>query len=498
MINSIIKGLKEAFISVFPVIVIVLLLCPFIDISLNEIFLFLFSSFILMFGLSLFTSGASSSMMLIGEKVGKSIIKTKNLFLILLVVFITGVIITIAEPDLKVLASQLSISNTLMIMTVAFGIGIFLFFGALRSFFNLNLSRMLVIFYSLVFILVCFVSKENIAFAFDAGGVTTGPVSAPFIMALSAGLCFNKASKLQRENTFGLIGLCSVGPIISVLLLSMIYNIEGIYEYNAIDLNLPAVEIFSKQFIICFKEVVIAVFPIFILFVIFKLVSKEFDKDDSIKIFIGLVLTVLGLSIFLASVNTGFMNMGYKIGIEFGSSIFKYLLIPIGMILGFFIVKAEPAVKILNEKIEEVTSGSITREMMQKALSVGVSLAIGCAMIKVLTNVSILYFIVPVYFTSLVLSFFVPKIFTAIGADCGGVVAGPLTVTFLLPLSIGVSTVLGSSLNNAFGLVALIAMTPLLTVQILGLVYKIKTDKHYKEKDIDESIITYDWRNNHE
>lgn len=482
------EKLKETLKAVFPIIAIVLLLCFTIaPISPSILLAFLIGAVLLTVGMLLFSIGAELSMTPMGERVGTTMTKSKNLFVMILVSFTLGFIITISEPDLQVLAQQVpSVPNMVLILAVAAGVGCFLVIALLRMLFGIALPHMLLVFYAVVFILAYFVPEDFLSVAFDSGGVTTGPMTVPFIMALGVGISAIRSDKHAADDSFGLVSLCSIGPIIAVLILGMIYHPESA---DYVPQSIPNIEnsvelwgLFSAGFPTYIKEMAVSLLPIILFFGIFQLVSRDIKKKALIKIIIGLAYTYVGLVLFLTGVNVGFMPAGNYLGQVIAGLPFAWIIVPIGMIIGYFIVLAEPAVFVLTKQVEEITSGAVSAKAMGTSLSIGVSVSIGLAMIRVLTGISIMWFIVPGYAIALLLTFFVPKIFTAIAFDSGGVASGPMTATFLLPFAMGACSAVGGNIvTDAFGVVAMVAMTPLITIQGLGLIYRLKAEHLQKE-----------------
>jgi hypothetical protein len=397
-----------------------------------------------------------------------------------------GVIITIAEPDLMVLALQLanSLNIWVLILTVGLGVGIFMAIAVLRVIIGVPLRFLLLFFYAITFGLAFYmVSNGNTAFvpvSFDSGGVTTGPITVPFMLAMCVGVASLRGDKSAKDDSFGFVALCSIGPIMAVMILGVALQITEVPPNS-----LPAEEIaaisgyndrnvvlaFLKEFPTTIKDVGTALAAILVFFFIFQLITRRFHKPQVLKILVGFVYTFIGLVVFLTGVNVGFIPVGSLFGSELGASAIKWVLIPLAMVIGYFIVAAEPAVHVLNKQVEEVSQGAITQKVMAKALAIGMSLALGIAMARILFNVSILYILVPAYTFALILTFFVPPIFTGIAFDSGGVCSGPMTSTFLLPFAIGACATAGH-MEDAFGIVAMVAMTPLVVVQLLGLIYR--------------------------
>lgn len=489
------QKLEEALKAVLPIIGIVLVLCFTIaPLPSGILLLFLFGAVLLIIGMMFFTLGAELSMTPMGEKLGSKLATSFNLGIVILLCFILGFIITISEPDLQVLAEQVpSIPNKVLIFSVAGGVGIFLAIAVLRMLFSKPLPPLLIICYTLVFGLAFFVPDDFLAVAFDSGGVTTGPMTVPFIMALGVGFAAVRSDKHAENDSFGLVALCSVGPILAVLLLGLLYQ-PGSTAYTPSEI--PNIEdsavlwqYFAHGFPEYIKEIAVSLLPIAIFFGIFQIISLKLNKKTLLKIAIGLIYTYIGLVLFLTGVNVGFMPAGNYLGQMIAALPYRWILIPIGMLIGFFIVKAEPAVYVLMEQVEEITSGAISGRSMGLSLSIGVCASLGLAMIRVLTGISIFWFIIPGYLIALVLTFFVPKIFTAIAFDSGGVASGPMTATFLLPFAIGAcQTVGGNIVQDAFGIISMVAMTPLITIQILGVIYQFRA----KSTDTDMAVpISY-------
>ncbi|MGO5095779.1 DUF1538 domain-containing protein [Agathobaculum sp. LCP25S3_E8] len=477
--NKILKEkIVEALSSVLPITLIVLLLSITITpMPVGTLVLYLVGAVLLIVGMAFFSLGTDVSMTPMGEGIGAQLPRTKNLFAVVGITFVIGVLITIAEPDLQVLAGQVpSIPNAVLIWTVAIGVGLFFVLAMLRTLFKIRLASLLIVFYIGVLILSAFVPNEFVAVAFDSGGVTTGPITVPFIMALGIGLASIRGDRDAQDDSFGLVALCSIGPILAVLLLGIFYK-GGDPGYTAV--TVPEVEdtkqvakLFAYSLPEYVHEVLSALIPIILFCAVFQLVFHRFHRMQLKKIGIGFGYTFFGLSLFLTGVNVGFMPVGHFLGKQLAQSGHSWLLVPLGMLIGYFLVTAEPAVHVLNRQVENITNGGVSQRAMMHSLSIGVACSVGLSMLRVLTGISIYWIVIPGYLLALGLTFFVPKIFTGIAFDSGGVASGPMTSTFLLPFAMGACEALGGNvLTDAFGIVSMVAMTPLLTIQILGLLY---------------------------
>lgn len=477
--NKILKEkIVEALSSVLPITLIVLMLSITITpMPVGTLVLYLVGAVLLIVGMAFFSLGTDVSMTPMGEGIGAQLPRTKNLFAVVGITFVIGVLITIAEPDLQVLAGQVpSIPNAVLIWTVAIGVGLFFVLAMLRTLFKIRLASLLIVFYVGVLILSAFVPNEFVSVAFDSGGVTTGPITVPFIMALGIGLASIRGDRDAQDDSFGLVALCSIGPILAVLLLGIFYK-GGDPGYTAV--TVPEVEdtkqvakLFAYSLPEYVHEVLSALIPIILFCAVFQLVFHRFHRMQLKKIGIGFGYTFFGLSLFLTGVNVGFMPVGHFLGKQLAQSGHSWLLVPLGMLIGYFLVTAEPAVHVLNRQVENITNGGVSQRAMMHSLSIGVACSVGLSMLRVLTGISIYWIVIPGYLLALGLTFFVPKIFTGIAFDSGGVASGPMTSTFLLPFAMGACEALGGNvLTDAFGIVAMVAMTPLLTIQILGLLY---------------------------
>ena len=494
------KKIKEALMSVLPVaaIVVLLNLTPLVHFTGLEIGVFLVSAVFLILGIGLFSMGADMAMTPMGEYTGAGLTKSKKLLLLVGVCFLMGLLITVAEPDLTVLANQVKdvLGGTLLIVAVGVGVGIFLVLSVIKMVFHKPLSSMLLYFYMILFALAALVvavgNGDFLPMAFDSGGVTTGPITVPFIMALGVGIAASIGGKDVGENSFGLIAMCSVGPILAVMLLGATVNGEIAYQVPdyAIEngLGLALVE----KILHTLKEVGIALGLIVAFFVILQITVLKLPGKKLGQIAVGIAYTFFGLVIFLTAVSVGFMPIGYKLGTEL-ASLHPAILVAAGFILGMVVVLAEPAVHVLNKQVEDITNGGVSKKSMMLALSIGVGISLALSMLRIYFDFSILFYVIPGYLISLGLSFFVPGIYTAIAFDSGGVASGPLTSGFILPLAIGACCALqgeGKVLADGFGIVAMVAMTPLITIQLLG--FRAVVQKKVRDRIAMKRILTAD------
>lgn len=501
--RSIRGAIGESAKSVLPIAAIVLLLSVSLaSMDSGILVLFIFGTVFLILGMSLFTIGSGMSMQPLGEGIGVQISKSKKFIAAAAVCFVLGALITIAEPDLQVLAGQVpSIPNLVLILSVALGVGIFLVISMVRTKKNILLSRLLVLFYAAVMLLAVFAPGDFIPTAFDSGGVTTGPITVPFVMALGAGMASIRSDRHSGEDSFGLVALCSIGPILSVLILSICFSPAPETTQTVLGEFLTTKDAFIhfvKEMPVYAKEVLIAFLPIVGVFLIFQLVYRRFHRHQMIRIGVGMVYTYIGLVLFLTGANAGFMPAGRLIGAEIAAGGHRYWLIAVGMVMGYFVVSAEPAVHTLKKQVEEVTNGAISQSAIGQALSIGVGVSVGISMFRVLTGVPIYPFLIGGYVISLAITFFVPPIYTGIAFDSGGVASGPMTTAFMLPFAVGACEAVGGNvMTDAFGLVAMVAMTPLITIQILGLWSNVKRKNriakaHYEMSQVEDCMIYYD------
>ena len=487
------EKLREALASVVPITVIVLILSFTVaPIPTETLLAFLIGAVMVILGIGLFSLGADTAMTPIGERVGAAMTRSRKLWVVAAVGFLIGVIVTVSEPDLQVLAQQVpGVPNATLVGAVAVGVGVFLVIAMLRILFRIPLNRMLIVFYILVFALALFVPEDFLVIAFDSGGVTTGPMTVPFIMALGVGVASIRSDENAAQDSFGLVALCSVGPILAVMVLALIYPGAGVYtpvEIPSVTDSRALWHLFQVELPAYLSEAPIALF-----FAVFQAVSLKLKKKKVLKIVIGILYTYVGLVLFLTGANVGFMPAASYLSRQIAGLSFNWILIPIGMLMGWFIVQAEPAVHVLNKQVEEITSGAIPGKAMSTSLSIGVAVSIGLAMMRVMTGISIFWLVVPGYLAAIFNYSATPEIYTAIAFDSGGVASGPMTATFLLPFAQGACEALGGNVvTDAFGVVAMVAMTPLLTIQMLGLLYQLKMKRAAQETPpapVDEEII---------
>ncbi len=492
--------IKEALVSALPItaIVYILALTPLFDFSTVELITFTVGAVLLILGIGLFNLGADLAMTPMGTHVGAGLSKQRKLSLLLIVCFVLGLLITVAEPDLQVLANQVSavMNGTVLIYAVGFGVGAFLVIAVAKIVFKKSLSQLLSLFYMLLFalaLLLLVAGGENLLpLSFDSGGVTTGPITVPFIMALGIGISGVLGDRRSKENSFGLVALCSVGPILAVLVLGIFSDSDLTYAVPDYEVGSDILGAFLHTAGHTAKEVALALGLIVVFFLACQFLFLKLPWKRLLKIGVGVVFTYCGLVIFLTGVNVGFMPIGYQLGHALAQAD-NGLLVFFGVAVGVLVVLAEPAIHVLNAQVEEVTGGQVSKKSMLLGLCIGVGAAIGLSMVRIIYDFSIVYYLVPGYFISLALSLFVPPVYTAIAFDSGGTASGPMTSGFILPFATGVCVALqgeAAVLRDAFGVVALVAMAPLITIQLLG--FRSIIDRRMKEHRAMKRILDAD------
>ncbi len=482
------SNITESLSAVLPISLLVLAISIFlVPVHTGPMMLFLVGAVMLILGMGMFQLGASMAMEPIGEGIGVQLSRSKSILLATVISAIMGLIITMAEPDLQVLSEQVpAVPNMTLILTVAIGVAVFLAIAVLRIWFKIDLSYLLIGLYGVMLLISVFVPRDFLAVAFDSGGVTTGPMTVPFIMAMGVGLSAMRSDKNATSDSFGLVALSSIGPILAVMALGLLFR-PGETDYAGISLadvstTRDVVQAFAAELPRYAEEVGISLLPIAAMFLVFQVFTRRWHKQQIRRMIFGFIYTYLGLVFFLCGVNVGFAPVGFLLGGSMAGTAYRWLLIPLGMAIGYFIVKAEPAIQILNHQVQSVTNGAISAKSMNRALSIGVAVSVGLAMTRVLTGISIYTIVLPGYLLALALSLVVPKMFVGIAFDSGGVASGPMTSTFLLPLCIGACTALGGDImTDAFGAVALVALTPLIAIQLMGVRYRLKLTKLERE-----------------
>ena len=490
----------EALVSALPItaLVYVMGLTPLFDFSTVELITFTIGAVLLVLGIGLFNLGADLAMTPMGTHVGSGLSKQRKLGLLLFVCFVLGMLITIAEPDLQVLAGQVSavMNGTLLIYAVGFGVGAFLVVAVLKIVFRKSLNMILMLFYMLLFALALLLAVNDnldlLPMAFDSGGVTTGPITVPFIMALGVGISSVLGDPRSKDNSFGLVALCSVGPMLAVLVLGIFASNDLTYAVPDYTVSADILGAYLHTAMHTCKEVLIALGMIVVFFLLCQVAFLKLSRKRLKRIAVGVILTYIGLVLFLTGVNVGFMPIGYKLGHSLASANPTFL-IGFGLVTGVLVVLAEPAIHVLNGQVEDVTGGLVSKKSMMIGLCVGVGAAITLSMIRIVYDFSLTYYIIPGYFISLALSLFVPPVYSAIAFDSGGVASGPMTSGFILPFAVGACVALqgeAAVLRDAFGVVALVAMTPLITIQLLG--FKGIIDAHMQERKAMKRILDAD------
>ena len=490
----------EALYSALPITVLVYLmaLTPWFEFSTAELIAFTVGAVLLVVGIGLFSMGADLAMTPMGSHVGAGLSKQRKLGLLLFVCFVLGMLITIAEPDLQVLANQVSavMNGTALVYAVGFGVGAFLVLAVLKIIFRKSLSMILMLFYMLLFALALLLAVNGnlplLPMSFDSGGVTTGPITVPFIMALGVGISSVLGDQRSKDNSFGLVALCSVGPVLAVLVLGIFASNDLTYAVPDYTVSADILDTYLHTAAHTCREVATALGMIVVFFLVCQLLFLKLSPKRLKRIAVGVIITYVGLVLFLTGVNVGFMPIGYKLGHALASANSK-LLIGFGLVTGVLVVLAEPAIHVLNGQVEDVTGGMVSKKSMMLGLCIGVGAAITLSMVRIVYDFSLVYYIIPGYFISLALSLFVPPVYTAIAFDSGGVASGPMTSGFILPFAVGACVALqgeAAVLRDAFGVVALVAMTPLITIQLLG--FKGILDAHVQERKAMKRILDAD------
>ena len=497
MAQIFLKKLKESFLSVLPIMIVVSLLSFIIDIPKYNMVTFFICSAMLILGILFFNIGADMSLIIVGEKLGKSLSKKGKVTLIIAIFFVIGTILTIAEPSLSVFATQItSIPNWFLIIGVSLGVGIFFIVSIVSLLLKADLSKVIVISYSLIFILCLFVPPSFIAIAFDASGVTTGSITVPFVVSMTLGFNSLRRDKKAKEDGFGTLALGSIGPILIVLIMGFFLNIKGSapnYDLNSLNNMIDVSQSLTTNLIVSFKDTLFSLAPIAVLIFLYQLITKKLNKKNIKKVIFGILFVYLGLSLFLTGACAGFLPIGYMAGTKLIVSDYQFIIFPIIFVLGYVLTMTEPAVQVLNDQIETATEGKISAKKMMQALCIGVGLAVLLSLIRTYFNFSFLYLLIPGYFIALALTFITPKLFNNIAFDAGGVVNGTMIASFILPFTIGVAKALGNDiLSSAFGVIAFSALIPIITVQVMGLIYsyqnKVVVKRHI---ELNETIIEY-------
>lgn len=494
--NVLIEKFKEVLSSVLPITIIVLIL-HFIVTPLETPLLlrFILGAFFIVIGLSIFLFGVDIGITPIGNLMGANLTKTNKIWIIAIAGVILGFFISIAEPDLHILAGQVDfvtsglISKASILVVVSIGIAILLSLGLIRIVYNIPLYKILTVLYLIIFILALFTSPEFLAISFDASGATTGALTVPFILALAIGTsALKKDSKASEKDSFGLVAVTSTGAIISVMLMNIFSGADKIT--GDLDYNLPESDSIILPFIdklpTISSEIFIALLPMVILFLVFQKTSFKLSKKAFKKILKGIVYTFLGLVLFLVGVNAGFMDVGSVIGYKLASFDNKSYVIIVAFILGLVTILAEPAVHVLTNQIEDVTSGYVNKKVVLVALSIGVGVAVALSMIRIIVpEIQLWHYLLPGYIIAIAMTYFVPKLFVGIAFDSGGVASGPMTATFILAFAQGAADRIEGAnvLIDGFGVIAMVALTPLIALQILGFIFKIKSIKGGIEKN---------------
>ena len=481
--------LKEVLLSVLPVTLIVFLLhFTIAPLDLQVFVRFVIGVVCLIIGLTIFLIGVDHGITPIGNHIGEALTRSNRLWVVIFAGMILGFFISIAEPDLHILADQIDsvsagmITKWSIVLVVSIGIALMLAVGLSRIVFNIPLFKLLTIIYGVIFVLACFTSNEYLAISFDASGATTGALTVPFILALAIGVSkIKKDSKASEKDSFGLVAIASTGAILSVMIMSIVSKtgkITGALE--EVEISKSIWKPFLQEFIVVIPEILIALLPILLIFLGMRKRVFKISKREVRSILFGLLFTFIGLVIFLVGVNAGFMNVGTELGYKLANDGRYQILVFVGLCLGFVTIMAEPAVYVLTDQIEEVTSGYVKKKVVLFTLAIGVGIAVALSVVRILIpELQLWQYLLPGYLIAILLTYITPKLFVGIAFDSGGVASGPMTATFILAYTQGAAQAIEGAdvIVDGFGVIAMVAMTPLIMLQILGLVFKIKSRK---------------------
>jgi hypothetical protein len=489
-LNVLFDKLKEVLYSVVPITIIVLVLnFTLTPLDMTSILRFVIGAVLIIVGLSIFLFGVDLGIAPIGNLLGSTIAKSNKILIVAVAGLVLGFFISVAEPDLHILAGQVDlvtsglITKISIVVVVSIGIGVMFSFGLGRIVYNIPMYKVFTLVYFIVFILALFTSPEFLAISFDACGATTGAMTVPFILAVALGISSLKKDSLASEgDSFGLVGITSTGAILSVMIMSIISKtdkITGSIGYNEA-ISVSIISPFIKNIPIVAWEVFMALLPILLILVVFQKISFKMSKKSFRRTVIGLIFTFVGLVFFLVGVNAGFMDVGSTVGYKLASLGNKTYVVLIGFILGLVTILAEPAVYVLTHQIEDVTSGYVKRKAVMVSLSIGVGFAVALSMLRIIVpQIQLWHYLLPCYIIAISLMYFVPELFVGIAFDSGGVASGPMTATFILAFAQGAAEAIEGAnvLIDGFGVIAMVATTPLIALQLLGFIFKIKSNK---------------------
>lgn len=489
----ILEKFKEVLSTVLPISILVLILnFTLVPIPNDDLIRFFIGAILIVIGLAIFLLGVDIGITPIGESMGGSIIKSNKVSIVFFISLLLGFVISVAEPDLHILANQVDIvtgslvaKNTLVIF-VSIGVALLVAIGMLRIVFSVQLNRVLIIAYFLIMGIAIFVDTFYLSVSFDASGSTTGALTVPFILALAAGAsALNKDSKSSEIDSFGLVGIASAGAILGVLFLSLFANTElsNVPEAQEVA-KVGIIQPFINEVPHLATETFVALLPITLIYIFANKLFFKQSKRRTNTTYLGIALAFVGLIVFLVGVNAGFMDVGRFIGQTLGERGNSIITVLMAFSLGVLTILAEPAVHVLTNQIREVTSGYVKKSTVLFTLAIGVGIAVALSVIKIIVpSMELWHVLLPGYIVAFILTFKVPDLFVGIAFDSGGVASGPMTATFILAYAQGIAaaTPTADLLNDGFGTIAMVAMTPLIALQILGLLYS----KNKVEEDLD-------------
>lgn len=486
--SLLLEKFKEVLSSVLPISILVMILnFTLVPVETDILIRFIIGSVMVIIGLGIFLFGADIGITSIGNLMGEEVARSNKAYIVATLGFILGFFITIAEPDLQILAHEVSsasggtIPAVLILVVVSIGVGLMVAIGLFRILYEKPLNKLYTIVYFIIFILGLWVSEEFLAISVDASGATTGAMTTPFILALGLGVSQLKGGKTSEEDSFGLVGVASTGPILAVMILNIIAGSDKIVgEAEIFRAPSGIIGPYLEEFSVIIKEGALPLIPLFVIFIAFDLLKFKLNRNRRNRILKGLVYTYIGLVLFLVGVNAGFMDVGRIMGYGLASMEHNWLVPVVGFFMGMMVVLAEPAVHVLTKQIEDVTAGHIPRKLILFALSTGIAFAVCMSLLRIMIpGLKLWHFLLPGFALGVYLSHKVPPIFVGIAFDAGGVASGPMTATFVLAFAQGAANAIPTAnvLVDGFGVIAMVAMMPLVALQLLGLIFKIKAGK---------------------
>ena len=474
----------------------------FVPLPCSLLMTFAKGTLIVIAGLTFFLHGMELSIMPIGSLLGSAIMRSKKVFFILISGAVIAFLVAVAEPNLLILGKQVEenvagLSSITLLLISSVGLAVAITLSLIRSIFQVPFKLIIFIVYALIFVLSIFASELYVSIALDAGGAITGPLTVPFIISFGVGSASVRGDIKAHDDNFGYTGLGVAAPVLMVLIYAVFVRLIKGTTISPIENPVEVVSQLSSSASLLqllpstLMSVFISILPVIAVFLVFQFCMLHLPPEALRRIIMGFIYSYIGLCLFFLGTNTAFIPVAETLGSKIATLSFNWIAIPIAFVMGGAVVCSEPSAHALMKEVEEVSEGNIRASLMLFSLAIGTSFFVALALVRIFFELSIWAIIIPSYIVIFFLLLFSPSLFSAIAFDSGSVASGPISSAFVLPMAMGFSAKFSqTSSTNAFGLIAMTSLAPLITIQILGILFEMKKKKTLLASEIEKNKKT--------